>query len=72
MQLSKDKLNALCYTSGYVPMKLLKRYEKKGERERKKMGKKIDQFEICLGNMAVTSDETDFTQNTSECFHLVN
>lgn len=72
MQLSKDKLNALRYASGYVPMKLLKRYEKKEERERKKMGKKIDQFEICLGNVAITSDETDFTQNTSEWFLLVN
>ena len=72
VQLSKDELNALRYASGYVPRKLLKRYEKKGERERKKMGKKIDQFEMCLGNMAIASDETDFTQSTSEWFHLVN
>ena len=50
-------------------MKLLKRYEKKGERERKKMGKKVDQFEMCLRNIAITSDETDFTQNTSEWFN---
>ena len=26
------------------------------------MEKKIEQFEMCLGNMAVTSEETDFTQ----------
>ena len=67
VQLSKDELNALCYASGYVPMKLLK----KGERERKKMGK-IDRFEMCLGNMAVASEDTNFTQSTSEWFHLVN
>ena len=66
MQLSKDELNALCYASGYIPRKLLK---KKGEREREKMGKKVDQFEMCL---AVTSEETDFTQNTSEWLHLVD
>ena len=34
-QLSKDELNALRYASGYVPMKILKKNEKKG-RERKK------------------------------------
>ena len=53
-------------------MKLLKKYEKKGKKGRKKMGKKIDEFEMCLGNMAVTSEETDFTQYTSEWFHKVD
>ena len=72
VQLSKDELNALRYASGYVPMKLLKKYEKKGEMERKRMGKKIDQFEMCLGNMAVASEETEFTQCSSEWFHKVN
>ena len=70
VQLSKDELNALRYASGYVPMKLLKKYEKKGEMER--MGKKIDQFEMCLDNMAVASEETEFTQCSSEWFHKVN
>ena len=68
IQLSKDEMNALRYASGYVPMKLLKKYEKKG----KKFGKKAEQFEMCLGNMAVTSQETDFTQYTSEWFHKVD
>ena len=31
-QFPKDELNGLQYASGYVPMKLLKRYEKKGEK----------------------------------------
>ena len=72
VQLSKDELNALRYASGYVSRKLLKKYEKKGEKERKKMGKKIEQFEMCLGNMAVAGEETEFTQCSSEWFHMVN
>lgn len=70
VQMSKDEINALRYASGYVPMKLLKKYEKKGKK--KKLGEKAEQFEMCLGNMAVTSEETDFTQYTSEWFHKVN
>lgn len=68
-QLSKDELNALRYASGYVPAKLLKKYGGKGERERKRLGNKLDQFEMCLGNMAVTNDNTDFIQYTTEWFH---
>ena len=46
--------------------------KKKGERERKRLWNKLEQFEMCLGSMAVTSDNTDFMQYTSEWFHRVN
>ena len=72
VHITKDELNALRYASGYLPVKLLKRYEKKGGMERKKMGRKMEQFEMCLGNMAVTNEETDFTQFSCEWFHKVN
>jgi hypothetical protein len=72
IQLSKDELNALRYASGYVPRKILKKYEKKGEKERKRIEKKLEQFEMCLGNMAVTNEETDFAEYSSEWFHKVN
>jgi hypothetical protein len=45
IQLSKDELNALRSASGYIPRKILK-YEKKGEKERKRIEKKLEQFEI--------------------------
>ena len=57
---NKDELNALRYASGYVPRKFLKKYEKKGEKERKKTGKKIKQFKMRLGNMAVANEKTEF------------
>ena len=56
VQLSKDEMNALRYTSGYVVRKILKKYEK--EHVRKRMGIKAEEFEMCLGNMAVAGDET--------------
>ena len=43
-QLSTNELNALCYASGYVQEKLM--------RERKRLGDKLDQFEMCSGNIA--------------------
>lgn len=33
-----------------------------GERERMKLGEKLDQFEMCLGNMAITSDDTEIKE----------
>ena len=67
MELSKDELNALRYACGYVAVKLLKKYEKK-----KDLGKKSEQFEMCLGNMAVTGEETNLTAYTTEWFDKVN
>ena len=41
---TKDELNALRYASGFVPLKLLRKYErKKGEKF-----DQFDQFEMCL------------------------
>ena len=61
IELSKDELNALRYACGYVALKLLKKYENK-----KDLGKKSEQFEMCLGNMAVTGEETNLTAYTTE------
>ena len=60
LQLTKDELNALQYASGYVTVKLLKKYEK--EHSRRKFGAKAEQFEMCLGNMSIADEETDFTK----------
>ena len=49
--LTKDELNAMQYACGYVPHKLLKKYEKRS-------GNKYSQFVECLGGMAVLSEES--------------
>ncbi len=53
-QFSRDELNALRYACGYVAQKILKKYENR-------KSKKADEFEMCLGQMAVAGDVTDFT-----------
>ncbi len=50
-KLTKDELNAMHYVGGYVPHKLLKKYEKRS-------GTKYSQFIECLGNMAVVNEES--------------
>ena len=50
------------------PWSFWRSVKKKG----KKLGKTVEQFEMCLGNMTVTSQETDFTQYTSDWFHKIN
>lgn len=64
-EFTKDELNALRYACGYVAHKLLKKYEKR-------KSEKSDQFEMCLGQMAVAGDSTDFTLYTSQWLDLVN
>ncbi len=39
---------------------------------RKKRGEKFDQFEMCLGEMCVMGEPTDFTQCTTEWIDKVN
>ena len=70
LQLTKDELNALRYTSGYVAVKLLKKYEK--EHSRRTFGAKAEQFEMCLGNMSIADEETDFTKCTSEWIQRID
>ena len=50
--LSTDELNAMQYACGYVPHKLLKRYESR-------RGVKVRRFVDCLGNMAVVCEDSD-------------
>ncbi len=53
------------HACGYVALKLLRKYERKS-------GEKFDQFEMCLGEMAVLGEPTDFTQYTTEWIDKVN
>ena len=66
---TKDELNAVRYASGYVPLTVLKMYERIKQH---KCEEKVDQVKTCLGNMAVAGTETNFTQYTSDGFHRVN
>ena len=50
--LSTDELNAMQYACGYVPHKLIKRYESR-------RGTKVRRFVECLGNMAVVCEDSD-------------
>ena len=52
-EIPADELNAMQYACGYVPFKLLKKYEGKNKEEKSK------HFLDCLGNMAVVSEEHD-------------
>ena len=58
--LTPDELNAMQYACGYVPHKLLKKYEMR-------RGQKAKCFVECLGNMAVVSDDSHDTS-----FHTQN
>ena len=64
-QFTPDELNALRYACGYVPHKLLKKYEKRGD-------EKANQFEMCLSEMSVAGDSSDLLAYTTKWFDLVN
>ena len=63
--LSKDEENALRYAAGYVPYRLLRRYEKSSN-------EKSQQFVECLGNMAVAGSETGLLDYTKEWIERIN
>ena len=66
--LTPDELNAMQYACGYVPYKLLKKYEKK-------MGLQAECFVKCLGNMAVkyeNDQESDLLGYTKSRIEKVN
>ncbi len=60
-ELTKDELNAMQYVGGYVPHKLLKRYEKRS-------GTKYSQFIECLGNMAVVNVDSQDLLSYTKCW----
>ena len=67
VQLPPDELNAMQYACGYVPYKLLKKYEStEGDRSRR--------FLECLGNMAVVDEDSvpDLFSYTRVWFERVN
>ena len=66
--LTDDELNAMQFACGFVPHKLLKKYETRS-------GQKVEQFVACLKNMAVTiddDDDKDLLSYTKVWFEVVN
>ena len=66
--LTPDELNTMQYACGYVPYKLLKKYEKK-------TGLQAECFVECLGNMAVkyeNDQEPDLLGYTKSWIEKVN
>ncbi len=66
IKLTSDELKIVRYASGFVPYKLLRKYETK-------LGEKFDHFKVCLQGMAVNSDENhDFLEYTKSWIDKVN
>ena len=65
VSLGSEEENAIRYASGYVAMKLVKRYKKEGS-------KKAAQFVECLSNMAVNGDDSSFYAYTKEWVNTVD
>ena len=63
--LNAEEENALRYVSGYVALKLMRKYQKEGS-------EKAIQFVECLSNMAVVGDESSFYNYTKEWIGLVD
>lgn len=57
--MNAEEENALRYVSGYVALKLMRKYEKEE-------GEKAMQFVECLSNMAVTGEESGFYNYTKQ------
>lgn len=65
IQMRAEDENVLCYVSGYVSLKLMRRFEKQS-------GTKARQFVECLSKMAVMGKESSFFDYTKEWLKLVN
>lgn len=57
--------NVFRYVSGYVSLKLMRRFEKQS-------GAKVRQFVECLSKMAVMGEESSFYEYTKEWLKLAN
>ena len=66
-ELSKDELNALVYVSGYVPCKILRKYERM-----KKCTPTHAMYIECLGNMAVVGLDSSLPAYAREWFDMIN
>ena len=62
--LNAEEENALRYVSGYVALKLMRKYQKEDS-------EKAIQMVECLSNMAVVGDESSFNNYTKEWIGLV-
>ena len=65
VDMTTDELNALQYAAGYVLHALLRRFEKR-------TGNKYEAFIECLGDMAVSCDDTEFFAYTKKWINIVN
>ena len=66
-ELTKDEANALVYVSGYIPYKLLRKYEK-----RQKKDQTAEEYVECLGNMAVAGPECSLPDYAREWIDMIN
>ena len=65
IQMRAEDENVLRYVSGYVSLKLMRKFEKQS-------GTKARQFVECLSKMAVMGKESSFYEYTKEWLKLVN
>ena len=64
-QLTADEENILRYVAGYVPFKLMKRFEEQSSRQ-------AAEFVECLSHMSVGGEVTDFSTYTMKWLEQVN
>ena len=64
---SDDELNTLRYVSGYIPYKLLRKYERCST-----PCLKAPLYVECLGKMAVAEDDNDVYNYTTKWLEIVN
>ena len=64
-QLTADEENILRYVAGYVPFKLMKRFEEQSSRQ-------AAEYVECLSHMSVGGEVTDFSTYTMQWLEQVN
>ena len=66
-ELNMDEINALVYVSGYIPFKLLRKYEKI-----QSSAIHVQQYVECLGNMAGVGPDTCLSDYARKWMDLIN
>ena len=64
-EITVDEENIIRYAAGYVPYKLLKKYEQQTSAT-------AQYYVECLGNMAINGEESSLTEYTSQWISLCN
>ena len=65
IELTADEENILCYVAGYVPFKLMQRFEEQSPRQ-------AAEYVECLSHMSVGGEVTDFSMYTMKWLEQVN